>query len=713
MKKTSFSIKGFCLSILCLLLVSVFSVQINAAKFTTNVNIVGDIQTTNIWEGVTMDRAYIQSPRAGALPVDNAVYDWDMVNITASKDSDVEVVTWGLEVQNGYKAATTVDIAKNYELHNPGYTVLAAINGDFFSNTGYTTSNGTVYDHGTGEPINTWVSEGRVVKKGVLAHPHHNVIGFTADNEYIYHIGTFYDENLNSTWDDGGVDTSLRGSNMPTFTDLPVFHVNDSEYTAYLYTQFKELQEEGVNIVWAGNYDIDTTGYDVYKFYVDRFSRADDGFQGKYFVGYYINEPYDIEYRGLYLEGRSTGLVEETHITTVEENWFYVITKEDLRDVLNVRNTTAYAQYDLTGDWANVENAMGTVHPFILNGQSTGYVNASNESDNYLNSKRPKTIIAFNDDGEPMLVFVGPGPLSNTTSSGPSSVEVAEILHAYNTKDAFCLDGGGSSSLIYKNKAGEFVELNHATDPGGIRAIGNAILFVIKDEIVLDSYEATHATFAYAEDSRVTSATLNFNGQEYDFVDGEVTVTGLTKLTSYSYTFSYEYIDDNGNLKSATTMPKTFKTKANDTNPPVQPVEPVYPSEFVVQLTETEDAQYEVALGYTNLDELVQNVEVFAVIDGEEVLLENEELIASAAIESLKVTFEHSGKTYEFELADGEFELSVIPYEGEEDPINPDEEDNENQGGSSMGGMSCSFGGYYVSAFIGACALLLLVSKKK
>jgi hypothetical protein len=116
MKKTSFSIKGFCFSIFCLLLVSLFSVSVNAAKFTTNVNIKGEIQKTTIWDGVYMERAYIQSPRAGALPVDEVVYDWDMVNITASKSSDVKVVTWGLEVQNGYKAATTVDIAKNYLL---------------------------------------------------------------------------------------------------------------------------------------------------------------------------------------------------------------------------------------------------------------------------------------------------------------------------------------------------------------------------------------------------------------------------------------------------------------------------------------------------------------------------------------------------------------------------------------------------------------------
>ena len=59
----------------------------------------------------------------------------------------------------------------------------------------------------------------------------------------------------------------------------------------------------------------------------------------------------------------------------------------------------------------------------------------------------------------------------------------------------------------------------------------------------------------------------------------------------------------------------------------------------------------------------------------------------------------------EIELLENEFTLEVIPYEGTEEPT-------PGQGGNAGGGMSCSFGGYYVSAFIGACALLLLVSKK-
>lgn len=158
-------------------------------------------------------------------------------------------------------------------------------------------------------------------------------------------------------------------------------------------------------------------------------------------------------------------------------------------------------------------------------------------------------------------------------------------------------------------------------------------------------------------------------------------------------------------------MPKTFKTKAKDTTTPTPDPEPTNPTDFKVELEEDKDGKYLVDLTYVPSADALEDVKVYAVINNEEVLLEQDALLESAEIEKLIVRFKHSNKEYEFELNEGEFELVVHEYVEEPNPDDTNPDDNK-PGGSTGGGMSCSFGGYYVGAFIGACALLLLVTKK-
>lgn len=583
---------------LILMFAFVSFIKVEAAEKTTsitkNVTMVGDAVTGSLWNGVNYERMHVKSERLGSIISTEVglVYSWDAVSVIADSNPAIKVASWGItnNVKQGYKQGTTTQIAEDYELTHPGYTVLAAINGDFFANASYTTSSG-VNMQPSFEPINTWVADGGITfKKSVVEHCHHNVIGIRNDRSYTYHIGSAYDhlgnpvdwlmpENEYYTDLKGNLITTRSvegyGQNIPEFTDTLIATIGGVKMEAHIGAN--GFSETGVNILLPGTYDLDATGYSIYKFNIDRYSKPNDGFQGKTWYGHSITgHSYNLDYTGMYLTGRNMSTITDPHITTVE-NCFYVVTKEDaIKDKIAFKETMT-CQYELTGDvWGDVNSTMGTVIPFFVNGKRTQYVS---KSDNYLNDGKPKSVIAFTKDNDAVFFFMGPGPLSGAKEKGPSGIEMAELLERLNVVDAFCLDGGGSATIVVKNENGKFVELNSPTDAGGTRSIGNALLMIIEDSnLELKEAKTTKATFhqsAPMADSTLLTAKLHMNNKTYELKDGEVSVEGLKANTEYEYYFSYTY-ENAGVEYSTQTNVMTFTTPLTDDvdpdpNPDVDP----------------------------------------------------------------------------------------------------------------------------------------------
>ncbi len=574
--KKSLLCKRLVAVIIGLFLVCTLTFKINSANVTDSVALVGDIKTERLWDGIDMERMHVQSKLHG-VPTNGNSYDWDAVAISAENNPAIRIVTWGLTAADGvgYKAGTTMDIAKNYEKENPGYTVIAAINGDFFANAPFTTSAGVSNSKGTFEPINTWVADGgKVYKPVTIAHPHHNVIGLFEDRSYLYHLGTWYDQLGNVSFADGAyAGTSAQyGQNLPTFTEQAVFSVGDYQTTAWSYKQKASLNEEAVNIFWEGQYlNIDVTGYTVWKAKTDRLSIPTDGFQTKYFVEQSLaGWQYNLEYTKYYMEGRFTEVQNLTSISEVEDGWCYIVTKD--QEVISRlgRAVEFTAQYEMTGVWENVNSAIGTVLPIIIQGKRTAYVGVN---EHYLNTFKPKTVLAFKEDGTCLFFFMGPGPLGGSSEGGPSSIELAELLERLGVVDAFCLDGGGSSSIICR-RGDDFVELNTPTD-GQTRSIGNAVLMVVENSNleVLEAH-ATKATFGQSKpmvESELKEAVLHFNGKDYVYNGEEILIEGLKPNTTYEYYFDYSFERDGKLLHSKTNI-QTFTTGNDD---------PIHVHEFV------------------------------------------------------------------------------------------------------------------------------------
>lgn len=562
---------------LTLLICLVSPLKVNAAsttKVTEHVTMVGDAINTTLWDGVTVERMHIKTPRAGNHPSDTGlIYDWDSVSVIAANNPAIKIASWGITTTSGYKQGTTAAIAKDYENKHKGYTVLAAVNGDFFANDSFETSAG-ISMRPTYEPINCWVADGgQTLKKAVIANPHHQVLGIRLDRTYTYHIGSFY--NSDGTPAENEANMPNNGSNLPTFTDTLIYNEGENQIKAVVTSG--TLDEDAVNIVLKGATNVNVEGYAVYKCYMDRYSKPNDGFQGKYFVGSERADfAYNYSYTGLYIKARSMGAENVSTIASVDEGYCYIVTKLDaVKEALNVRATSFVCQYNLTGStWGNVNSTIGTVIPFLLNSQRTYCVS---NVDNYLNDNKPKTVVAFDANNRCMFYFMGPGPLSGAIgTSGPSSIEMCEMLERFGAVNAFCLDGGGSATICVKGADGSFVTLNNPTDTGGIRSIGNALLMIIENSnLTTTEVKSTSATFGQSApmaESTLKSAKLYINGRSYNLVDGEYTLTGLQPSTSYEYYFEYTYENENGEYSSKTNV-QTFTTPATDEVDP-NPIDP-------------------------------------------------------------------------------------------------------------------------------------------
>ena len=93
----------------------------------------------------------------------------------------------------------------------------------------------------------------------------------------------------------------------------------------------------------------------------------------------------------------------------------------------------------------------------------------------WINRRNPRTAIGIKEDGTLLLVTVDGH--QHRSSVGLTIEELRKLMKALGARDAVNLDGGGSTALVI---AGRLV--NRPSDPGGERAVGDAIGFRISTQ---------------------------------------------------------------------------------------------------------------------------------------------------------------------------------------------------------------------------------------
>jgi len=96
----------------------------------------------------------------------------------------------------------------------------------------------------------------------------------------------------------------------------------------------------------------------------------------------------------------------------------------------------------------------------------------------FATSRHPRTAVGIASHGKRLLLVTVDGR-QKPYSDGMTLRELADLMLALGARDAINLDGGGSTTLVYKDPATRRLAIaNRPSDPTGERAVGNALAIV-------------------------------------------------------------------------------------------------------------------------------------------------------------------------------------------------------------------------------------------
>lgn len=297
-----------------------------------------------------------------------------------------KVVVSSVINKNGIVASDVIQIAKEYEKNNPGYEVIAAVNGAYFGT-------GSPYS-----PINACVMEGSTIKAS--NHSKYFSLGFKSDG------------------------SSFVTSKTNTVSSNYYLMVYDAKTNALI----KEVQINGENVTPAEN---QTTFFDgsVIKQTTSTI---------KYFE---IDSTSNFKYDQKYLAGKIIGS------TTVMASKPIVATmNQELIELLN-NNPRVVITKKLQGNLEGYENIIGPGSQPLLNGNVQSVSDMGDQNESFCTSRAPRTSIGFDKNNNVVLCTIDG---RQTNMQGISLIEEAEIMKELGCNNAFNLDGGGSTQLAIK-----------------------------------------------------------------------------------------------------------------------------------------------------------------------------------------------------------------------------------------------------------------------
>ncbi|MGM9898991.1 MAG: phosphodiester glycosidase family protein, partial [Bacilli bacterium] len=472
---------------------------------------VGELETRNLMGGVTLYKERVKSiyngidtgdndPNSAKYRYTHGTVQWvDLPRLS----EDVRVVSWSKGTQDGWTSSTVRTTALDFEAKNPGWIVVAAVNGDSFD------------INGTKEPTKLHVQDGSVYQPVVG----YTQIGWQDDNSPII----------------GGATLS---SNM--FLEVLDEQKNIVKQVE-LASENGTLSETGINLITkdaSSTYDL--TGYTVYvgKYDTCRISK----YNGKSFVkGTIENVVTDLTTNSKPLAERDGVVVRE----------FYLASKDGSLDSFISTGDYVRCQYQLTGSWAGIKNVLcgfgGTASSDAFPAQvlKDSQPLGAGSTDSFAYTTHPRTMVGFKEDGSTVLMVCDGRGKQGDYEQGLSYFQEGEMMRLAGCVNAFNLDGGGSSTLVVRNSYGELEVINRPSD-GSERYIGNAILFVMRDPGIswdVKNTTRTSATFVLKEteiSNQVTDVKVTIDGKTVSMVDGVATVDGLKEDTEYAATVEYK-----------------------------------------------------------------------------------------------------------------------------------------------------------------------------
>ncbi len=401
---------------------------------------------------------------------------------------DVKVTSWANWGGSRWTLTTVRGLINNYEKNNPGWKVIAAINGDFFD----INANGNL-PYQTNSVV---ISNGNFYKttgSGSVAFPNDGtgVIG----NKPIVRSKNMHLDVLD---DDGNVIKSFEIENVNS-------EAKDGESTVYFASY-----DSDKNIM---TFEIEA---DNNTFFVSSAELA------------LPNNANDFYGRGVITSASGT--------IKIDKGNFAIYTKNSeilnyLKEGMRIR-----VQYVLEGDYSGIGDITGCGGTLMLDGEYN--------PGGAINDRAPRTVIGSTADGR-IIMMVIDGRQGSKNMYGADARELAAIMKAYGCVEAFNLDGGGSSTMVIRQN-GSFVVTNSPSD-GRERSDSNCVLIVVRDidfDVSVSDVTKTSAKInvkvneTFGKDVKKVYAKVD--NVLYEIVDGSCTINGLVHNNTYNYILCYE-----------------------------------------------------------------------------------------------------------------------------------------------------------------------------
>lgn len=411
-------------------------------------------------------------------------------------NKDIKVIPWANLDGNIWSLTTVKGLVENFEKANPGYKVVAAVNGDFFDINAY---KNLPYST-TGENI----SDGEFYKTSNTFGEGGGTLGFT---------------------NDGSNNTLIGGSHAVrnSFMTLAIYDVNGQIIKEFKVEKFNEEPGDNETSVYYGTYNEN-------KNYVPIKSLNENT---------WVVSNADLALPSDTLDFYGKGTIDKTGQFDLQKGQFSITSKNaDVQAALSI-GTKIRVQYEFNENdkYANVTSATG------YNGVIYDETHGVNYTDGNLLNRAPRTVIGMKEDGT-LVMMVVDGRQGADNMYGCDAYELTAIMRTYGCVKAYNVDGGGSSTMVIRTDSGLLV--TNSPSDGRERSDGNCIVICVADP----SYqtEVTNLTATSATVS-VKSSNEEFNNKDlyisldskfYQVVNGKVELTNLFHNSDYSYRVYYK-----------------------------------------------------------------------------------------------------------------------------------------------------------------------------
>ena len=490
------SMKKISLFILSFVLVFSFFAKISLSAASSDYKEASEAETKNVFGSMTANTQRIETINNGTQDTSSTKYFWNNHTVhwvDFDPSNDVKVVTYSGSNQDKWKQMTTRQAAADWEKNNPGWIVVAGINGDFFENSGATTY----------QPTNNFMQGGDMYRAEKSSASNRFTIGWKDDGSVIVGDPAVSSDIYLRIYDDNKEEIVQN-------VKINKVNTNPSASGITLYTKDAK-----------STYDL--TGYTVYdcEYEICRISSG-----GYVFV------------KGTVLETVTLGAG-----SVPGDNHFYLASKDGSLDGVISSGDYIKCEYVYEGAWSNVQNSVGYIDQVLANG-----VPQHREStDAFAYTSHPRTLIGFREDGTTVFMVIEGRGKPADYQVGVSHYESGQLLQAQGCVNGYNLDGGGSSTLIVRNNHGGFDVLNDPSD-GSERSDGNHCLVVMRDPgFIFSGIDSTYDNAVVNlrvvnQDyfNTLSNIKVTLNGITKDYVDGGVSFDNVEMSTTYKVEVTYD-----------------------------------------------------------------------------------------------------------------------------------------------------------------------------